>query len=1346
MHRSLFAFWVMILISSPLLIAQPASEHSLHLHSFDSEVQIFQEKQIPFSGTVSIEFWIKPTDLTDRYVVLSTAFSQLGFAPRAGGFQIEIGKGQNGTGTNRISVTGYAVSGGGFDGLGEETTKLTVYESASNVIKGNQWNHITYVRTGSLAGQQKMYVNGIELTPESRSDYIIEEARATVFIAKGKELGFVGYLDELRFWNKARTVEEISSTFYNSLSGDESGLTGYWDMNEGSGSRLNDKSTYGNNGLLMNNAGWSRMVPLVQFFEPRSIALTPPGVVNVPQTRAIDFTRPFTVEFWVKPNDLSSRKPIFSTRKEDLPGAFEIEVGTGMSGTHRVTVTGPGTFIFDSPDNTVLPNQWQHIAYVRTGNSAADQTMYVNGDPVSPNHTENFTITNNSNDFRLGSNFKAGQKLDGNLFELRIWEKALTKQEIRDKMAEPLDGDETGLAGYWPLNQGLGTTIYDMSSRRNNGTIDSNVSWSTDVPASLVPGVSGIDFSSVDGKNSTSTITTDIILAGIRLSPVSLTLKFDESANRYSIYGSVSFPFMEQDVSATIGDAANPGFVLENGQIKQVALSITEDFKMAGLQINTNNLGMEWTTTSGINEYHIYGDADIFVEGSDLDADFGTINNAGMILRGNGLHRFRVDINSDIKLGNAEFKTKNLTINYETFRDKIEVWGAAEFSEVFDAEVIFGDGDNEGLEIDVSGTEPRFKIDALTVEVDHLNLGAVDLKKLKLAFDANGLKETDVVIVFGGSDEIGADLKFDDGDPIRLQSIDIDYRADNLEEGLEIFEGVQIAFMDANVTNIDHPHNLKVVGDVQLYVGEGLSLDGVSATMLETGAKVTVDRKEVEFDVDVNMGAYRDGDSNDWNNILGTASGSFGVYFQKKAVKATLSSQLPGGESFVEFDEKIWIGKHDLAFLADVKLFVPSNWPIIGGKTLASVDGALYDYRLPYKSGGETRYKGGGYAAGWTKVLGHTVGGKYDFNSGKINTFGSGGAKAIKADWDNATKAVAIGSSTTYLNTTHTFEIVHPAPNSAMVDLRWHQPIDSVLVTVIGPEGFYEATHVYITSQNDEQTMPDIATARNLDLVTNDSSAIFLISTPSQHGADNPIEPTMTAGRYQVVLSYPSERPDSSSIAVYQRWQEPEIELEAVRTDQNSYTLNARIRTALQDSTVLSFYVTDTTSNNSGKLIEHIIPENYDFDHLALESITYAPDFVPDHDSLYFYAVIQDGINVPVKTPLTPALEHAHDISGTITFPSGADSLRSGLRVFLDLDDDGSFDIESTGGLEPYAISHDDGEYHLLELPRGEYLLRVVLPRGYRITGTEDRFGAVPVTFTGEPVTRDLTIEPYTEN
>lgn len=64
-----------------------------------------------------------------------------------------------------------------------------------------------------------------------------------------------------------------------------------------------------------------------------------------------------------------------------------------------------------------------------------------------------------------GSAFTMGQHLQGYLDEVRVWHKALTKENIRLTCDRYLAGDEEGLIGYWNFNYATAKEFYDFAHK-----------------------------------------------------------------------------------------------------------------------------------------------------------------------------------------------------------------------------------------------------------------------------------------------------------------------------------------------------------------------------------------------------------------------------------------------------------------------------------------------------------------------------------------------------------------------------------------------------------------------------------------------------------------------------------------------------------------------------------------------------------------------------------------------------------------------------------------------------------------------------------------------------------------
>ncbi len=107
----------------------------------------------------------------------------------------------------------------------------------------DEWFHIACVYDGQKQG---VYING-GLAAERDWPGSIPSSSSPVQIGTHGNQYWPGMVDEVRIWNVARTHEEILSTMNAPLTGDEPGLAGYWNFDDGTAA---DLSPNGNHGVL----------------------------------------------------------------------------------------------------------------------------------------------------------------------------------------------------------------------------------------------------------------------------------------------------------------------------------------------------------------------------------------------------------------------------------------------------------------------------------------------------------------------------------------------------------------------------------------------------------------------------------------------------------------------------------------------------------------------------------------------------------------------------------------------------------------------------------------------------------------------------------------------------------------------------------------------------------------------------------------------------------------------------------------------------------------------------------------------------------------------------------------
>jgi hypothetical protein len=114
---------------------------------------------------------------------------------------------------------------------------------------------------------------------------------------------------------------------------------------------------------------------------------------------------------------------------------------------------------------------WYHVAGVYDGSYI---NIYVNG--IRESRT---AFTGNINNFQGSFKLVFGKwanssdsyrRFKGDIDEVSLWNKALSQTEVRDIMCEKLAGTESGLVGYWRMNEASGSSVKDGTSNGRHGT------------------------------------------------------------------------------------------------------------------------------------------------------------------------------------------------------------------------------------------------------------------------------------------------------------------------------------------------------------------------------------------------------------------------------------------------------------------------------------------------------------------------------------------------------------------------------------------------------------------------------------------------------------------------------------------------------------------------------------------------------------------------------------------------------------------------------------------------------------------------------------------------------------
>lgn len=169
-----------------------------------------------------------------------------------------------------------------------------------------------------------------------------------------------------------------------------------------------------------------------------------------------------TLETWFKWNGAGNIQ--FLTAK----GMEELEIHTNPNNGLRFI---PTTHVYlDSQANVLTPGVWQHIACVYDPASLLAK-IYVDGVDVTwqnngPNPLS-WPLQSTVADFRMGLRQDNGYALAGCIDEVRIWNSALSLQQIRNNMHLWQAASTPNLVACWRLDEASGNKVWDQNGAIN---------------------------------------------------------------------------------------------------------------------------------------------------------------------------------------------------------------------------------------------------------------------------------------------------------------------------------------------------------------------------------------------------------------------------------------------------------------------------------------------------------------------------------------------------------------------------------------------------------------------------------------------------------------------------------------------------------------------------------------------------------------------------------------------------------------------------------------------------------------------------------------------------------------
>ena len=199
-------------------------------------------------------------------------------------------------------------------------------------------------------------------------------------------------------------------------------LVGYWPLNESSGNTAYDHSRFGNDGTIYD--GGDSTVPGANGILTQN-AYNFDGnndYVEIPHASQLFFTDSISASAWIYIDSLNEQKEIITLNQQ-----IELSIKSSGELEPSVYTTPKDTWTQPTTSNTIALNKWVHIAMTY---DRSNIVAYINGqrevlkslnEPMDPTKDPKY----------IGKWYTDSQYFDGRISENRIYNHALTKQEIQ---------------------------------------------------------------------------------------------------------------------------------------------------------------------------------------------------------------------------------------------------------------------------------------------------------------------------------------------------------------------------------------------------------------------------------------------------------------------------------------------------------------------------------------------------------------------------------------------------------------------------------------------------------------------------------------------------------------------------------------------------------------------------------------------------------------------------------------------------------------------------------------------------------------------------------------------------
>ncbi len=341
----------------------------------------------------------------------------------------------------------------------------------------SQWHHWVGTYDGAAVNIYKDGVAGISGAKTGVSAGVDDIVEIGSNKRAGTSQNWDGLIDEVRIYNRSLSAAEVKELYLSK------GLVGYWkmDADQKNSTHTYDSSGYNNHGIItgatLTNEG--RFKEAYKFDGATDLI-----TIDYDPTLKLNQSGG-TVSLWVKPSSLVAGTHLLASYGGPQYGNGWLLSQSGSSLIFYWLSSG-GTITLT---NIFTVGQWTHVTMTKNITSVS---AYING--VFQSSANPGTNTEGNLSTLIGAQVGGGWDFNGTIDEVRVYNRALTSDEILglyqgtktnkvELLGDPTLGglnetplptisNETGLVGWWKMEDLTNGNTTDSSGQGNNGVIN----------------------------------------------------------------------------------------------------------------------------------------------------------------------------------------------------------------------------------------------------------------------------------------------------------------------------------------------------------------------------------------------------------------------------------------------------------------------------------------------------------------------------------------------------------------------------------------------------------------------------------------------------------------------------------------------------------------------------------------------------------------------------------------------------------------------------------------------------------------------------------------------------------